>query len=227
MQIFSSAAALLALASMATAQSSSTRVASSAASVFSPTSVSTGSATASSSAASSTSTSGSSGNSSGVGYNANYTSPNTPSQVSFGSNWAALNLDLQESIVMNVRNTSEGSTMLNSTVRWVEALANQTQNTSAESIRPLHIWTRIYYTNAEGPEAMRGTVKTPANMTTFPTNSTAGTAIAQEFQRYVDPSRDVVLAKQAFYAGNFNASSVFCAPSASTPSSSPVSAPRA
>jgi nicotinamidase-related amidase len=116
--------------------------------------------------------------------------------VSFGKNYAVLNLDLINAIVTPIAATPEGRTFIKNTAKWIDAVHDVEP-------APLSIFTRIYFSNELKPElkANSGFAELVEGITTEDDNSTA---IYPGFEVKQDIG-DIVLRKTRYYAGDGNA----------------------
>jgi len=118
------------------------------------------------------------------------------SSLSFGQNYAVLNLDLINGLVSPLASTPAGSSFIASTASWIDAV-------HALSPPPLSIFTRIYFSNARKPEVKPGSGFEKASAPLTTANASA-TQIYPAF--HVDEAAgDVVLQKTRYYAGTGNA----------------------
>ncbi|KAL5342046.1 cysteine hydrolase family protein [Aspergillus crustosus] len=107
------------------------------------------------------------------------------SSLSFGQNYAVLNLDLISALVASVSETEEGQKWINSTATWINAVHHQ-------SPPPLCIYTRIYCTNSKAPEV---TPDVPFYQ--------AVAALGNVYDAFAPlEDYDVVLRKSRYYAGD-------------------------
>ncbi|KAL3496718.1 cysteine hydrolase family protein [Aspergillus germanicus] len=123
----------------------------------------------------------------------------TSTPLSFGQNYAVLNLDLINGVVAPLANTTEGRKWINSTATWIDAVHKQ-------SPPPLSIYTRIYYSSAAAPELSPSTpfyqvAAAFGNLTEQSPVSHIYPAFAPDDS---EDSRDVVLRKSRYYAGDGN-----------------------
>lgn len=113
--------------------------------------------------------------------------------LSFGSNYAVLNLDLINALVGSVANTTEGEAFINSTATWIDAV-------HAQSSPPISIFTRIYFSTPErlevGPDAPFA-----QDVSALGNSSDPNTEIYPAFTVETD---DAVLQKVRYYAGAGN-----------------------
>ncbi|KAF4554983.1 Hypothetical protein D9617_3g020520 [Elsinoe fawcettii] len=114
--------------------------------------------------------------------------------LSFGSNYAVLNLDLINGIVGSVTNTSQGDAWIANTARWIDAV-------HAAPSPPLTIFTRIFFSTPQKPEIGP---KAPFAQVGggFGTSDDPLTEI---FPAFKVEENDAVLTKIRYYAGAGNA----------------------
>ncbi|PSK35894.1 hypothetical protein B9Z65_5709 [Elsinoe australis] len=114
--------------------------------------------------------------------------------LSFGSNYAVLNLDLINGIVGSVVNTSQGDAFISNTARWIDAV-------HALNPPPLSIFTRIFFSTPQKPEIGP---KAPFAQV----GGALGTSddpLTQIYPAFTVEENDAVLAKIRYYAGAGNA----------------------
>ncbi|OJJ46833.1 hypothetical protein ASPZODRAFT_131722 [Penicilliopsis zonata CBS 506.65] len=118
------------------------------------------------------------------------------SNLTFGENYAVLNLDLISGAVAYVNTTTSGEKWINNTATWINTVHQQ-------SPPPLSIFTRIYYANTKRPEL--GADTPYATAAAVLGNATATSAISEIYPAFVPlPNWDVVLEKARYYAGAGN-----------------------
>ncbi|KAL3466129.1 Isochorismatase-like protein [Aspergillus heterothallicus] len=128
-------------------------------------------------------------------------SSSSSNPLSFGQNYAVLNLDLITGVVAPLANTTEGRTWINNTATWLDAV-------HAQSPPPLSIYTRIYYSSPQAPE-LSPQVPFYQVAEAFG-NLTESSPASQIYPLFApgsegrDSSRDVVLRKSRYYAGDGN-----------------------
>ncbi|KAL2788529.1 Isochorismatase-like protein [Aspergillus keveii] len=124
----------------------------------------------------------------------------TSKPLSFGQNYAVLNLDLINGVVAPLANTTEGKKWINSTATWIDAV-------HAQSPPPLSIYTRIYYSSVATPE-LSPSIPFYQVAAAFG-NLTEESPVSEIYPAFApsssgDDSRDVVLRKSRYYAGDGN-----------------------
>ncbi|KAL4866606.1 hypothetical protein BDV12DRAFT_131369 [Aspergillus spectabilis] len=125
----------------------------------------------------------------------------TPSTVtnyptlSFGQNYAVLNLDLSNALVASVSETEVDQKWINSTATWINAVHHQ-------SPPPLSIYTRIYYSTSKAPEV--NPVIPFYQVVAALGNVTESDAISRVYDVFAPLESDVVLRKSRYYAGDGN-----------------------
>lgn len=133
-------------------------------------------------------------NATGLGYG-NITSsiPSNNTSLSFGRNYAVLNLDMINGIYGSFNTTPQGQQLINSTVTWINAV-------QAQNPPPLTIWTRIYFSNVLRPELGVGVPfqKVIGGLGNITESSPAG-QIYGAFKPL--QNRDVIMPKTRLYAG--------------------------
>ncbi|KAL2852563.1 Isochorismatase-like protein [Aspergillus pseudodeflectus] len=120
----------------------------------------------------------------------------TSNPLTFGQNYAVLNLDLINSVVAPLANTTEGRKWINSTATWIDAV-------HAQSPPPLSIYTRIFYSSGSAPEL---SPETPFyQVASAFGNLTEESSVSQIYPAFApDSDSDVVLRKSRYYAGDGN-----------------------
>ncbi|KAL8286904.1 hypothetical protein RQP46_003910 [Phenoliferia psychrophenolica] len=116
--------------------------------------------------------------------------------LSFGKNYAVLNLDMITGLVAGVNGTAPGDAFISSVVKWIDAV-------HAVKPPPLTIFTRIYFSTPQkpevGPNAPFGAAVGGLG------NVTAANAITEVWPAFnVTKNVDVVLQKTRYYAGAGN-----------------------
>lgn len=115
--------------------------------------------------------------------------------LSFGKNYAVLNLDLINGLVAPLASDPAGQAFIKNTADWIDTVHAQTPP-------PLSIFTRIYFSNARKPEVKPGSGFEKASGPLTTANATA-TQLYPAF--HVDEAAgDVVLQKTRYYAGTGN-----------------------
>ncbi|KAL2855371.1 Isochorismatase-like protein [Aspergillus pseudoustus] len=132
-------------------------------------------------------------------YAAQCVAASSSAPLSFGQNYAVLNLDLINGVVAPLANTSEGRKWINSTATWIDAV-------HAQSPPPLSIYTRIYYSSPAAPEL---SPETPFYQVAASFGNLTETSPASEIYALFAPQtqnggKDVVLRKSRYYAGDGN-----------------------
>lgn len=115
--------------------------------------------------------------------------------LSFGQNYAVLNLDLINGLVAPLASDPAGKAFIDNTASWIDAV-------HAQDPPPLSIFTRIYFSNARKPEVKPGSGFETASAPLTTINATA-TQLYPDF--HVDEAAgDIVLQKTRYYAGTGN-----------------------
>lgn len=115
--------------------------------------------------------------------------------ITFGGNYAVLNLDLINGLVAPIASDPAGKAFIDCTARWISAVHNHDPP-------PISIFTRIYFLNAMRPEVQPESGFANAS-------APFGTAQANETQLYPafdvnEAQGDLVLQKTRYYAGTSN-----------------------
>ncbi|KAF2220436.1 Isochorismatase-like protein, partial [Elsinoe ampelina] len=114
--------------------------------------------------------------------------------LSFGKNYAVLNLDLINGIVGSVVNTTQGDAWIRNTARWIDAV-------HATASPPLTIFTRIFFSTPQKPEI-------GPNAPFAQVGGALGTSddpLTEIFPAFTVEENDAVLTKIRYYAGAGNA----------------------
>lgn len=118
--------------------------------------------------------------------------------ISFGTQYAVLNLDLITALVAPLANTTAGQSFISSTSRWIDAV-------HAQNPTPVTIFTRILFANSRQPEI--GAPDVPFNQVAggLPGGGTENQTATQLYEAFVPTGFDVVVPKVRYYAGAGNA----------------------
>ncbi|KAL4902343.1 hypothetical protein BDW74DRAFT_180846 [Aspergillus multicolor] len=115
--------------------------------------------------------------------------------LTFGQNYAVLNLDLINGVVSPLAEITEGQAWINNTSTWIDAV-------HAQSPPPLTIYTRIYYSSPLAPE-LSPDIPFYKAAAAF-SNITEPDFITQIYPAFAPAETDVVLRKSRYYAGDGN-----------------------
>lgn len=123
------------------------------------------------------------------------TIPASNTDLTFGHNYAVLNLDLINALVGSVASSPNGQRFISNTAKWIDFI-------DAQHPKPLSIFTRIYYSTARKPELGPQCAKVPFAKAggTLGTKEDPNTEIYPAF-KVNDAAGDVVLQKTRYYAG--------------------------
>jgi hypothetical protein len=127
------------------------------------------------------------------GYFTGFSSVPSNTTISFGKNYAVLNLDLINGLVGSVASTPQGAAWINSTATWIDAV-------HAQNPPPLSIFTRITSVNALNPDVAGGFMQAFAGLAPGTANETA----TMIYPAFTPSGHDVVLSKIRYYAGTAN-----------------------
>lgn len=143
------------------------------------------------------------------GYFTDFSSMPKNDSISFGRNYAVLNLDIINDVTEPIANTTSGAT-------WLECLQTWNDAVHALNPTPLTFWTRIYFENAHYPDVKQGSpfansllssgiVAGPGtgNPNSTVQNSQLEASPLTEIYSAFNPQvgSDIVLQKTRFYAG--------------------------
>ncbi|KAK4695173.1 hypothetical protein P7C70_g8602, partial [Phenoliferia sp. Uapishka_3] len=129
-----------------------------------------------------------------LGYG-NITSSTNSTNITFGTNYAVLNLDLINALVSSVNATPSGDLWINSTATWINAV-------HAQKPQPLTFFSRIYFSTVGQPEI--GPTTPFGAVAKGLGNVTAVNASTEIWPAFKVAKGDVVIQKARYYAGAGN-----------------------
>jgi len=114
--------------------------------------------------------------------------------LSFGKNYAILNLDLMIALVDMVKNTSTGQKFISNCSHWIEAVHKKRQ-------RPLTVFTSLSLSLGERELSKNSPF---ANLVEAFGSFTIGSAGVQIAPNFIVDEHDIILQKTRWYAGTSN-----------------------
>ncbi|EXL71429.1 hypothetical protein FOPG_12819 [Fusarium oxysporum f. sp. conglutinans race 2 54008] len=117
--------------------------------------------------------------------------------LSFGRNYAVLNLDLMTILIEAVKDTPEGQAFISNSVRWNEAIHTKDH-------RPLTVFTSLFFSNHSQPE-LAGCQAPFTKLVRGFDPFVKGSPTVKIDSRFMIDEKDILLQKTRWYAGMGNA----------------------